>query len=270
MKRLAICLGMAMALAAPLASHALEPFVLYDNFTNGPLDPDRWGYLTNYSRAVQAKQLRLTGTAFGATDSNTSFTGSTFSSPLVAAAPGAPLQEIRANITVNSISATGCAANTTATQARARLWGSFFNVGTPVAGNFTGDVIAQISLRRLSNAVDAPNVVHAVGAVDQCLDSGCNATSSIGSIDLGTAVTGQSVKLQLQWDKANNRFLYKKDADAAQPLAYTVSDAAPPGNPAKHVAARFLIANCTTAPRPTGAIDASFDNIYVNQSAFTP
>ena len=157
-----------------------------------------------------------------------------------------------------------CAANTSASASRARLMGSFFSVrtGGPVAGDATGDIIANIYLRRASNSTDPAGTLRIVGAYAQCADSACATVTNGHSMDLGTAVVGQKVQLQLEWDKANQQFAYIVDGGTPVNHSYVGMLGArtgTPGNPFNHVAVRNEVPNCV-ASRPMAGMEALFDN----------
>ncbi len=270
MKHFLTGIGVALALGMPVNTQALEPFVLYDNFNTGPMDPDRWGLLTDFSRTVQGKRLRMSARAFGTIDSDSGTSSNGVNSPLSGVAASIVVQSLRADVIVNSMDLSGCVGNSSPSQVRARLISSLFNVGTPVPGSQAGDVSAQIFLRRLSDSVDAINVLRVGGSVDQCIDNACASSTRLGQVDLGTATLGQLVKLQMQWDAANNQVLFKRDADAAVSVPYASSDTALPGAPLRNLSIRLTVPNCTGQFRPSAAIDGTFDNVYVNQSAVPP
>jgi hypothetical protein len=71
----------------------------------------------------------------------------------------------------------------------------------------------------------------------------------------------------MQWDPANDRFIFQRDADPEVFLPYTVSDAASASNAAKGVNVLDAVPNCTIGPRSVGFINAFFDDVSVNESA---
>ena len=131
-----------------------------------------------------------------------------------------------------------------------------------------GDLLAQIWARRNSDSADAPGVLRVQGWVGICTTSDCSASTQIGPIvDLGTVNVGTNVLMQVDWDRTNKQFLFSRDKSAATALAYAVDDSADPGNPLKIVGTSTTVANCASAPRAFGYIDARFDNVAVNASA---
>jgi hypothetical protein len=254
---------------APLRAEP-EPLVLYDNFNGSALNPDRWGLLTDQARVLENKRLRLVGRAYSLADTNTGTSNTGVNSELADTATTASVKSLRAVVRVAAIRSDGCTANPAVSNTRARLVASLFNIGNPVAGSQAGDVFAQIFLRRFSNSADAPGVMRVGGSVDQCVDAACGTSVRIGSVDLGTADLGQAVRLSMQWDEPADRVVFQRDSDPAQPVTYAVSDAHAPGAPLKNLSVRFSVVNCTVTPRPTAFTDATFDDVFVNETALLP
>ena len=101
-----------------------------------------------------------------------------------------------------------------------------------------------------------------------CLDRDCVGITTLGGGILGTVKTGEWVRLLLQWDRNQDRFIFQRDREQPAFVSYTgFSDAAPPGIQLKTLGADHFIANCATNPTPVGMVDAIFDNVFVNQSA---
>lgn len=119
--------------------------------------------------------------------------------------------------------------------------------------------LALRPLRRPAGLVEA--------TVFQCTDAGCSTTISLGFKGLGPINVGQTAKLLLQWDQVNHQFIFQRDDEPEMVIAYTVPDTFPPSNPIKTLRASPGVANCTAEPRPVSFIDASFDNVLVNESA---
>jgi hypothetical protein len=260
----------ALVLASTPLRAEPEPLVRYDDFNSGALDPDRWGVLTEQARVLQNKRLRLVGRAYSLADSNTSTSNSGVNSELADAATTASVKSLRATVRVAAIRSDGCIANPTVSNTRARLYATLFNIGTPVAGSQAGDVFAQIFLRRFSNSADPPGVMRVGATVDQCVDAACAGSVRIGSVDLGTADLGQAVRLSLQWDQQADRVLFQRNSDPVQNVPYAVPDASAPGAPLKNLSVRFTVANCTLTSRPTAFADATFDDVFVNETALLP
>lgn len=260
----AATMGLAWALASAPAI-AQEAYVSYDDFQAGPIDPGRW-ITFERSRSVAGDGLNLTLREYGATSSDVDTAkvswGDDLTNPL-------PVTQLRAQLRVNAVDVTGCAGNASTSRIRARMLATFFNTGNPTAGNFLGDVLAQVFAYRDAGSADAPGVLRVGGSAFVCNSSDCLATTQIGSFqDLGTLNIGQNTVLQLEWDKAGKRIVFTRDNGAATgSVSYTQTDALQPARHLKTLQIRSEIENCTIAPRPYGAMDVRWDNVSVNTSA---
>lgn len=268
----ALALGLALSGGA---SHALEPWVLYDDFAAPLLDTGKWTDTALERRREQvAGQLRLVQRDTGLSTSDSSRNGASWGQTLTR---GTPVRQLRAYVRVNAVSTTACTSpstNTTPTLVRARLVNTFFNTGNRVSGNNLGDVLAQIYLSRESNTADPAGTLRIEGRVNLCQDSVCNAASLVGSTgSMGTATVGQNVLLTIEWDKPGKLFRFSRDNGATWfPVSYntaeiSLDDSYEPGNMFKSIGLRTDVANCTGGPRAEGYIDAQFDNASVNKSA---
>lgn len=256
-------LGLLALLCAP--AHALEPFRTYDNFGSTPLNPALWSD-SERIRSIKAGALNLMQRQGGA---NTADTGASFSNFSENLANPAAVTALRAKITVNAVEANACAANTAVAQSRARIIGGFFNAGTPTPGSQLDDVTAQVRLTRLSNSADPAGTLRVQGLVLHCNSADCVAATTVGNVvDLGTVTLGQAAVVQLQWDQAGKSFLFARDGGAfSGAVGYTENDTSSPGVLFRQLSTRLDLPSCQSAPRVTGVIDASFDNIAVNKSA---
>jgi hypothetical protein len=79
----------------------------------------------------------------------------------------------------------------------------------------------------------------------------------------------KKVKLRITWDPDNNQFIFQKGKDAEVYISYAgYSNANIPGasnGGSKRLQIQNILPNCTVEPRLMGYIDASFDNIKVNE-----
>jgi hypothetical protein len=255
------------ALSAALASitaHA-ETFSTYDDFSALAIDPARW-FDGERLREIRNGALNLKQRSFGAGGSDSGQTAVNWNESLVN--PQA-VTWLRARVKVQAYEVNSCAANTTAAQSRARVLGSFFNVGTPTPGSQVGDVIAQIRVTRFSNSADPAGVLRVQGLVSLCTAADCSTSSLIGNVvELGTVTLNQWATVQVKWSKGGNAFLFARDgADYSGSVGYAESDANPPGVAFKQVSTRLDLPNCASAPRVVNSVNAWFDNISVNSSA---
>jgi hypothetical protein len=253
---------------------ALEPFVLYDDFTGRLIDVDKWfgsqnktGGVVNLEdvRLISSGQLRVANCAYSDPNSDS---GWNVGGTRLSFTEGDLVTAIKASVKVNRVSVTGCSTNSFPTQARVRLSGFFFNTGVPTPGSAVNDVMAYIDVERRSNSPDAPNILVVWGRVYECTDSTCLSTNQLFSQDLGTVTLGQLADLTMQWDQANHRFIFQLNNNTPVYALYGVSDTSPPGSSNnKRIEVSPLFPNCTAEPRPLAIMDVYFDKVYVNQSA---
>lgn len=254
----------ATLLACP-GAHALEAFKTYDTFSTPLLNPDRWAD-GERARLVKGGALNLVQRTWPLVNADSGAFSINFNENL---SDPAAVTALRAKVTVNALEVSACSANPSIGQSRARIIGSFFNIGSPVPGSQVGDVIAQVRLTRLSNSADALGVLRVQGIVSICTTADCNSTTTVGSmVDLGTVNVGTAATVQLQWDRPNKRFKFSRDAAAfSGNVAYAQTDASPPSVPFKQLSTRLDLPSCQSVPRTSGMVDASFDLISVNSSA---
>lgn len=259
----AVLTMLAAGLAGP-ASGATEAWALYDAFSNGTIDRNLWSQGEQVRSTNGSGVTRLMARETGLSSSGGGSDSYSFSSSV---ANPSRVSQLSAAIKVTSVDAAGCAETATASVARARLIGAFFNTGNPRAGSFYGDVLAQIVLSRASNSTDAAGLVRVSGFVNLCTDVDCNNSVSLGSVDLGTAPMGQWLFTQIEHDRANKRFLFGRDSGATtMTVSYTVSDTAAPSRDFKQLSTRQTVARCASQT-PVAAMDAQFTKVRVNKSA---
>jgi hypothetical protein len=254
----------ASVLAAPVVQ-AMEPFKLYDKFSDSPLDPARWAE-GERARFIKGGGLHLMQRSWGTAAADVGVTSANWSS----AFPNpAAITEMRARVTIKDIETNACPSNPAVADARARLIGGFFNVGTPTAGSQVGDATAQVRFMRASNSADAPGVMRVQGMVLICTTADCAGGFTVGNIvELGTVATGTPTTVQLQWDQPGKTFHFSRDGGAfSGTVAYAQNDSSPPGVLFRQLSTRVNLPNCQSAPRVSGLVDARFDNVFVNQSA---
>jgi len=256
----------ALSICAPLA-HAVEPFKIYDRFSERPLDPARWAEGERVREIRGAGVLRLMQRSYGlgGTDAGLQFQswGSNLANP-------ATVTALRARVNVTALETEACPSNPALSQARARIAGTFFNISTnPFPGSLLNDVLAQVRLTRLSNSPDPDGVLRVQGVVSVCTTADCNSAATVGLVDLGTVAVGTPTVVQMQWDQGGKTFFFGRDNGAfTGAVSYgTLPDTSPPGSPFKQLSTRVDLPNCSTAP-PVGAlVDVKFDNVQVNQTA---
>ena len=288
MRRHVLCVLSALLLLGSWhLAEAVEPLKAYDSFEVGPISPNRWDgisfgdnifaaannlYEGNRTIVVDPlgvvgnlRNLRILNRSYGTTGDNT---GKTFGSYGLNFKNPGTVTAIRARVKAltNPLSR-GCSLNpSNDTSAQAGLVGIFFNAATPTTGAIDG-VLAVVGVERGSNSADPANVLQARAFVSQCLDADCLNDVVLGSVSLGTVTVGQWVRLLVQWDQANHRFIFQRDSQAQQFVPYTVSDTTPPGLPLKRISVNNFVLHCTDTVRPVASMNALFDNVAVNQSA---
>jgi hypothetical protein len=275
--------GLALVLTVGvLPAQAVEPLGLYDDFHGTQLDPAKWagdqsaaitisslpvGGLLDAVREVLFGRLRLGARYYGSPSLDT---GAPSGRLRLSFTKPAPVTAIDATLLVTRAEAVGCASNQEfAARAQARLSGFFFNTTTPptpIVGN-TNDVFAFVRVQRWSDSTDPEHVLQIVGFVLLCLDPYCNGTSQLGTVSLGTVYLWQPVRLRIQWDQANHRFIFQRGHQAEVYVDYIVPDIQPSLFPFKRVELAHEVPNCTTAPRANAFMELLVDKVLVNQSA---
>ena len=262
--------------------------VLYDNFEGKTLDPEKWygigstdsGMVTlELSRLMKnetllnSKALNLSNRTYVKNDSDS---GASSAHNGIVFADGSNIETIVATVLVKKLQLPVCSSNVVDpfdTFVRARIGGTFFNAGPRTPGSYLNDVFAWIGIGRTTPAEDPPDTLHVYARVMHCDDATCSNTTWIGyedPYDLGTVKLNKKVKLRITWDPAIDRFVFQKGKDAEVPISYAgYSDALSPGasnGGVKRLQVQNILPNCTDDPRLMGYIDASFDNIKVNES----
>ena len=264
MRSILLALAFPVLLAAATPAQALEPFRIYDRFTDRPIDPARWQD-NEKIRVIKGGEMQLMQRTWGLGTSDSLLTPTNWSSNFQAPQN---ITAIKARVTVSALETTACPSNPAVGDARARLIGGFFNTGTPTPGSQLNDMIAQLRLVRLSNSTDPAGLLRVQGVVSLCTSADCNSATTIGNIvDLGTVMVGTPTTVQMQWDKPGKTFHFARDGATPGTVAYAESDANPPGVTFRQLSTRVNVPSCHSAPRVSAVVDALFDNVFVNQSA---
>lgn len=266
------------SLVTGTTTQATPPTAPYDNFnTATTILPAKWfGGEYNAARANRenlrhivvsatlSNRLRLFSRGYGSSGISL---GTIYANNTLNFRNPDPITAIKASVWVSGATITGCPGNPDVelSHVRARLGGNFFNASAnPIPGNSTNDVNAQIRVLRASNSTDPANVLKVQARVFLCQDADCFAGRSIGSAEMGTVLINQKVTLSLEWNRAGNSFIFRRDALAPVTLTYTLSDASAPGSNFKNLQAAYFVPNCTSATPPTAVIDAYFDDVYTD------
>lgn len=258
-----------VAFAGLLACAAIgaraEAYASYDNFDGATrVDPARWLF-GERQRLIKGAVLSMVQRDHGMQVSNSGTLNQSWGHDVDE--PGA-ITQMRASVTVNDFSLTGCAGNASPSMVQARLVGGFFNVSANAPTSRVGDVVGVVRFYRYSNSADGAGVLRVQGIVVQCTTADCNYDQiDLGNVDLGTASIGQTLSLRLEWDAARNRFSFYRGSDPVQRVTYAVSDSQPPFQGFRQLGTRTFVANCLNGPRTEAFVDAKFDNFSVNQTA---
>lgn len=264
MRSILLALAFPVMLAAAAPAQALEPFRIYDRFADRTIDPARWQD-NERIRVIKGGEIQLMQRTWG-------LGGSDFGTlPMNWVASLANPQDItalKARITVNAFETNACPTNPAIGDARARIFGTFFNVRTPTPGSMVNDVIAQVRLYRTSNSTDPAGLMRVQGILSICTTADCISAATVGNfVDLGTAMVGTPVTVSMQWDKPGKTFYFGREGFPTGTVAYSESDASPPSFANRYLSARVTVPSCLSAPRVSATVDALFDNVFVNQSA---
>jgi len=255
---------LAQLLASP-AAQALEPYKVYDRFSDKPLDPTRWPD-SEKIREIKGGALHLMQRTwsdgfgdFGLLPVNWS---NNFMNP-------ASITQMRARVNVHALETNACLSNPSIADARARIIGGFFNVGVPTAGSQVGDMLAQIRFIRASNSPDPKDVLHIEGIVSVCSNADCSFAATQGNIvNLGTVTLGTAATVEMKWDKGGKTFYFSRDSGAySGTVGYWQDDTNLPGTLFRQLSTRVNVPHCQSAPRVPAVVDVRFDNVFVNQSA---
>jgi hypothetical protein len=244
---------------------ALEPFKVYDQFTDPVISPDRF-FASERVLEVRNGGLIVMQRAWPLTTSDVGVGASSWAENLTN--PGA-ITAMRARVNVRAVEVSTCPTNPVVSNSRARIYGYFFNANVPTPGSQVDDVTAQVRINRASNSADPPGVLRVQGLLFHCTNFDCSTTTTIGNpVDLGTVTVGTPAVVEFQWDKGGKTFYFSRDRGAySGAVAYTENDTMPPSTLVRQLSTRLDLPNCMGGPRTPGMVDARFDNVQVNQSA---
>ena len=264
-------LVLSLLISAP--AHAASGWALYDDFSSGIIDPGKWyGNETGNTgretqRIILSKKLNLSERCYAGTDSDIDGIYSEqklhFNNP-------SNIRGIKASVKAVKFETQGCEANTTyTTWVYARLFGRFFNTNPQGADSSRNEVYAYIVVEGNSYFTDSEDTARIISRVRQCKDDNCTYFNTIFSQYLGTLKEGHSATLSVEWDKVNHKFIFtngsKKVVFAYDPEEYP--DTLPSNSNSKMLSVTCGAPNCTATPRPTGFMNALFDNVYIKTSS---
>jgi hypothetical protein len=278
----AILLVFALALSS-IPAWGLESLVPYDDFESSSIDPGRW-FADQFSvggptvlESVRhiatddqgGRRLRLSNRAYGPPSP---VAGSALAAVRLGFPASQAVTAIQANVEVKRARAIGCAGPVVGeTDVAARIGGRFFKTGPfPFLQR---DVFATVDVVRRSDSVDPAGTYRVRTVVSLCLDGQCQAANVLDSHELGTVQRDQVATLLVQWDPANDRFIFQLNADPQYVFAYAAAlphgDDAPALLPLKRLEIAHHVANCTGDPGSSGYMAALFDDVFVNEGALS-
>lgn len=259
---------------AGVPSRALGQLVLYDNFNNAKhlLSPEKWGGFESFvkdleaSRLIDAGKLRLLYRGFGNTSSDSGTAISAFG--VFFPDPNA-IATVQADVQVVDFQAQNCSANTSTTEARVDLRGTFFNSVASTPGDNTNDVRAEIVITR--RAGDPANTLQVVGEMFQCTSATCSTFGSFVQKSLGSiSCPGRICPTQtlfMQWEPASDLFRFRR-TDILGPVEDTISyaplsDTSLPSFAFKTIDILHVVENCTAA-RKKAFMEALIDDVQTD------
>lgn len=260
-----------MAAGAALATQPAfaQTWVSYDTFSGSTISSARWageegrqagGLRLDSRRGITSGQLRIEMRGVGDNVRN-DLSSSVRNSVLFA--NGAAVTGMRSTVTMRSFTLNNCAANTSVSSGiRARLFGFFFNAGTPVVGSFMNDVFAGIQVGRTSTTTDDANLFRVTAFIGMCSDDNCVGSKSVASKDILLNVgLNTPIDMSVAWDRDNNAFLFSANG-TTDTLTYTLNDTNLAVNPNKRMEVSNNMQTCTS--RILTAAVADFDNVYTS------
>ena len=239
-------------LAGPVLAAKLP---IYDDFSSETIDRSKWRQSAEV-RFVDSKQALIGRRFYGGTSSDSGLLAESYGLSMT---DGTPPKGLAADITVLETEVEGCPANPSPSFARARLSAAYFNrLRTPVPGDRTGDVIAQVRVGQTSASSD----VVVQGVVSSCLDANCDNSTVIGQVNFANATLGVKLNGRIDWVKADKTFRFTIDGLSTQDVVYTDAHGNAPVLPFVQIAVRSEAANCTTQRVRTSLL-SRFDNVRV-------
>lgn len=273
-----LLVSMLVTRPAPRPASAEDLATYEDWSTAATIRADRWAASSDLGherrRELHGSTLAMRYRREGLTFSDTGSTGF-FSNRLGLRNP-VSVTQLEADLEVRDLIVTGCMANPTASIARAAAIDlnrmSDLPPGTPSApGDLTGDHIARIEVRRLSDSMDPDGVMEVRALLFRSDNPGGTLTTLVaGPIILGQVATRQVFQLRLSWNPESNEFRAALNDGPNASLAYTpASNARPANSPFATIRIQHLPANCTAGPT-VGDAEIAVHAVRTNASAVIP
>jgi hypothetical protein len=284
MRTIIITLCALLLMAIPVKA---EEMVLYDDFNSFLIEPTKWhgrqfqqtyDLVREIVREIKGRKLRMA--IVGHSDIEAGDTGNKYATNCLR--PPYEVAEkitaVKARMRVNHFWVMDCVDNPDSnwSQARARMGGVFFHDGNVADSedpwDFTGDVMADILIRKqIDGSGPSRSLLEVVPRVFECLDYNCDYVEYLESTNepVRTIRRGQPITLGIEWDESNQGFLFRygRQEDFVS-YARTYNPVFPaPSTLLKFLRVQVIMPNCTSPPRPMYLMDASFDDLFVNESA---
>jgi hypothetical protein len=281
MKQLRMCAlstGPLILLALSLSQAMPAQLVLYDNFNSKNIDPTRWiGWqffnpdqreavrelaLPHGGNGIQnsahGRRLHISERDDATTTDDNGSNGDTFG---LAFPNPVAVREVSFTVTVNHAEAVACSSNPSQTVTDAEFRGNFFNTDSSPTSQIN-DVVGAIAVTRAPT--DTGSALRVVGFYTRCGDQFCGNQTTLGAVVLGYVQPGEPATLRIRWDQPSHQFVFQLNHQPEVASPYSVSDTTPAVFPNKFIGVARVVAHCTTTPSAYTAIDAYFDNVYVN------
>ena len=255
MKTVFQCAALFVVMLIGWPGYAAECLVLYDDFNTEYIDPGKWfggefspafpRWGAEAIRQIQDNRLGLMYRSYGPTGAYSERPRAEF---VVMFRDPATITTIQATVQVTDLANTGCPGGFESTEAWATLGGPFFGNAASTAEGQIQDMVALIGVMGKAGTAGQPDVVQARALVFYCANRPCTTGTELYRKDLGPITRGERVRLRLQWDRDNHRFIFQRD-DAPEVLApYTEPDMNSPGVPVSldarhplHLGGRFQV-----------------------------
>jgi hypothetical protein len=279
---LGLLAGALLLLGPQPAGAGSEPFVLYEDWTTSPhIRADRWSgggdFGQEIDREIRGNRLVMRFRREGGTGSDSGATGF-FSNRLSFVNP-LRVSQMEVELKVTDVAVTGCPINATVSITRAATIDltriSDLAPGTPSApGDLTGDHIARVEVRRLSDSMDPDGVLIVRALLFRCNNAACSSSTVVGVPEvLGQVRTKKLFRVRLIWDREGNAFHAGLDDNPDVSLPYpATSNARPANNPFALVRVQHLPANCTAVSGGPTVGDAEIEvrAVHTNAAAVIP
>jgi hypothetical protein len=250
--------------ALALGKPTVQGLVLYDDFGERVIDPNKWVAAQNYDpdlresvRRIESdleespRALHLLHRAYSATTDDTGTSGGGFGLSFI---NPTSITTISFGLTVRNIISTGCPTNPSALAVTdAEFRGSFFNIN-PSPTDSSGDVQANISIAR-----NPGGPLFVAGFVSIGFGG-----PVLGYQILGTVTEQSQNRLFVKWDQPHHQFIFQLNDGNPVFEPYSVPDTTPPFSPFKSLDLARVVPHCTSTPRPYAYVDATFHEVYVN------